>query len=295
MHVKAATPLPRVRVRHVIPAGELQGFVIALGLVGLHAGPADVFHVEQVCDGQGVVPHKFRVETAWGLRCQEPVGRIDLHRLGLKSTALAIGLTGHDQADHVLHVPTGIAEFAGQPIQKLRVRGQLSLGSEVVYRRAEADPKKLGPKPVHDRPGGDRILRRDDPIRQIQSGQAFRLRAFQSAGKERGRRGKDQGASFILPVPPGQDADRKGIGDGLGDEAPRLAIEVGPRLGGQAMGFGGGLRIKGGAEEEASPDQRFLSRGSIAWRGRNDLGQRASSDLKRFQGAQRADRKPHRE
>ena len=208
MRVDAAAPL-RVGVAvHVVTVGKLQRRVVAGGLVGFRARAADVAHVEGPGDVEGVVADKLGLEAAGILRGEQAVGRIGLAQLGAVVAALAVGRARHDEADHLAQVPAAVAEFRREPIEQFRMRRQFTLRTEIVHDRAQADAKIHRPEAIRDRTRGDGILAARDPAREIETGETFVRRAFESAGQKTRRRGRDQRTGLVLPVAAVQQAHR---------------------------------------------------------------------------------------
>ena len=74
--VDAAAPLAGVGVGDVVAIGELEGFVVVVGLIGFDGGAADVFEVEEAGDGEGVVADELGFEAAGILGGEEAIGGI---------------------------------------------------------------------------------------------------------------------------------------------------------------------------------------------------------------------------
>src|SRR5437870_1356349 len=60
-------------------------------------------------------------------------------------------------------------EFARQPVEQLRMRGWNALRAEIILRLHDAPAKILLPNAVHDDPRRQRIVRGDNPTRQIEA------------------------------------------------------------------------------------------------------------------------------
>ena len=95
----------------------MQGLVVAIGLVRLHARATDILGVQEAGDGEGVVTDEFRIQTPGILGSQEAVGGVDVLELRPQAAVLAIRPAGHHEADHALDVPAMVAEFDGQPVE----------------------------------------------------------------------------------------------------------------------------------------------------------------------------------
>ena len=60
----------------IFEIGELEGFVVVVGLIGFDGGAADVFEVEEAGDGEGVVADELGFEAAGILGGEEAIGGI---------------------------------------------------------------------------------------------------------------------------------------------------------------------------------------------------------------------------
>ena len=70
----------------------------------------------------------------------------------------------------MFHVPTGADEFGGEPVEEFGVGGGVALHAKVARRADEAGAEELLPETVHGDAGGERILRIDDPVGEIEAG-----------------------------------------------------------------------------------------------------------------------------
>src|SRR5262249_61621513 len=69
------------------------------------------------------------------------VASVNLRAVRVGRGYLTVGGTGHDQAVEPLERLAAVAELGGQPIEQLRVRGQLAHLAEVVRRVHDATAK----------------------------------------------------------------------------------------------------------------------------------------------------------
>jgi len=129
------------------------------------------------------------------------------------------------------------------------VRGGLALGAKVVERGAEPRAEERGPEPVHDGAGREGIVPGDDPVGEVEAGEAALVGAGPESGKEGGGGGEDELAGLVLPVAPGEDADRQGF-HGLRDHGPGLAVAG---LADRGDGRLGGLRRREERVGEGGP------------------------------------------
>ena len=230
MHVDAASPLLAARTGPVSTIRELQRLIIAVRLVGLRAGPADILEVEGTRNEEGVVAHKLRFESSRILRSQESIRRIGILQLRAQTAALAIRPARHDQADHVLQIPTTVAKLTRKPIEQLGVRGQFTLRTEVVHRRTQADTEELLPQTVHHRARRDRVFLRHDPLGEIEPREPFFRRALALRRQKRRGRRQHPRTGLVLPITSRQHAhlERRGR---LCNQTPRTPFIQIPQRG----------------------------------------------------------------
>ena len=97
-------------VGQVLPRREVEVLPVTVGLVGIHAGAADL-RDEQTADGQGVIAYLLGFQPAAALAGQFAVVRIARSGLRRGLRDLPVGLAGDDQADHVLDIPAAVHEL----------------------------------------------------------------------------------------------------------------------------------------------------------------------------------------
>ena len=66
-----------------------------------------------------------------------------------------------------LHREAARNQLSGEPLQKLRMRRLVTSDSEIVLRLDKAETKKTLPPPVDGHAMRERVLRVDEPARQI--------------------------------------------------------------------------------------------------------------------------------
>lgn len=225
VRVDAAAVLVRALVRGVVAVGELEPGVVVCGLIGFD-GRAARGKVEEPGDGEGVVADGFGFETSRVLGGEPAVERVGFAGGGVWLGGLAIGMAGDDETDHSAEVPVG-HEFSGEPVEEFRVGGGFALGAEVVGLGAEAGAEELPPEPVHDDACGERVLRGNDPVGEVET----RERAlFIGLGEEAGGEGRCDRAGFVLPVAAGEDADGERVRGAFGDHDLSEAVAGGGDL-----------------------------------------------------------------
>ena len=87
--------------------------------------------------------------------------RVTVHRGGLEE-----GLAGHDQAEHVLHIPTTLDKLHRQPVEQFGVRRRFTPDAEVFLGRDDPATQQLGPKTVHGDPGDQGVFVAHQPLRE---------------------------------------------------------------------------------------------------------------------------------
>ena len=95
------------------------------GWYGLTLGPP-ILRDQQAAGGQGVVADHLGVHAEARAARQQPVLRVLLQLLGRRDGRLAVGGRRDQQLEELLHVPAGLAELDGQPVEQLGVRRQLA-------------------------------------------------------------------------------------------------------------------------------------------------------------------------
>ena len=130
------------------------------------AGAAD-FRNEQTGDDEGIVPHEFGFNAPAALTGQLAVVGVAGAQVPRRGRDLPVGVAVDDEADHVLHVPAAVHEFAGQPVEKFGVHRRLALHAKIVQHPGQARAKELFPKAVHKDPGRERVFAGNDPLGKI--------------------------------------------------------------------------------------------------------------------------------
>ena len=198
--VKSSAVLAFAWIGLIISHGKVEIFPIAIGLIGADAGAPD-FGNEETGNGEGIIANEFGIDAEAALAGEFAVVRIGGEEFRGDRGDLAVGVTGDDAADHPLHIPAAVHEFAGEPIEEGGVGGGFSLGAEVIEHLAEAGTEELFPETIHDRASGEGIFAGDQPLGEIESGG---IAAFDFwLGEVVGEGGFDHLPGFIHPVPSG--------------------------------------------------------------------------------------------
>ena len=82
---------------------------------------------------------------------------------------LPVGRRFHDQPVHVLHAPTAVPKFRGEPVEQLRVSGPFALRTEIGRSRNQTGPEQCLPHAIDRYACGERIVLGDDPSCQVKS------------------------------------------------------------------------------------------------------------------------------
>ncbi len=91
------------------------------GLVGFHAGTADLLH-KQSAGLQGDIAKHFRIHAESRPMRKQQIPRILGKLLGSRCRTLPVRGRHDHQLVHVLDVPSALAEFDGEPIKQLGMR-----------------------------------------------------------------------------------------------------------------------------------------------------------------------------
>ena len=211
-------PLPDCVHRPPVAAGAGIGFVSpevavlarlvpdAIRHPGPHAWSAERRHEQargsqrRIADGLAWQPDPVRPS-------QQPVGRILGELLGRHGRLLPVGAARQHHLDEGLHVPglgrlpvhgrhrARFHELRRQPVEQFRVARILCLAAEVFARLHQARAEEPFPHPVHPHPCRERVVPRDDPLRQRQP---IGLRALRQPRQKRRQRGLDLVAPFVV-------------------------------------------------------------------------------------------------
>ena len=96
------------------------------------------------------------------------IGGVDVKRIFGHDGGLA-KCAGSDQAfEHLLDIPAVAHEFAGEPIEQLRVGGGAALQAKILACFHDAAAKNQLPPVIDDGPGSQRVPGIDDPARQAE-------------------------------------------------------------------------------------------------------------------------------
>ena len=82
---------------------------------------------------------------------------------------LAVGLTGQDNFLKGFDLPAGLAEFDGEPIEQILVRGAVALHAEVFGGAHDALAEELLPLAVDLHAGGQRVFGTEEPLREAEA------------------------------------------------------------------------------------------------------------------------------
>ncbi len=185
-------------------------------MVGPDGGAADVAD-EESGEGEGVVADELGIDAPAGLAGEKPVVGVTGDEVARGDGGTAVGLAVHDEPDHVLHVPAGVAELAGKPVKEGGVGRGLALRAEVVEDLGKAGAEELLPEAVHDDAGGEGVFRGEEPVGKVETVE-LSWGGLVAGGEGDRERGLHHVAGFDHPVAAWEDADGAGLAT-FGDDA----------------------------------------------------------------------------
>ena len=124
------------------------------------------FTAKQPAHRERLIADHFRRETKTRAPRQQSVVRVVRQCFRRDPRRLAISRRHHHQLEQVFHIPAAFAEFHGQPIQQLRMRGRIALTTEIFTRADDTGTKNRFPKQIRDDPRHQRVLRVRQPSRE---------------------------------------------------------------------------------------------------------------------------------
>ena len=203
-------------------------------LVRHHARPADLL-AQEAGDRQGVVPHLLGADPEPRRPVQQAVVRVGIGDRPVEGGRLPIGVRQGDLADQSLHIPTRLHEVDRQPVEQFGVGGVIALGAEIAERFDDAGAEHLGPNPVDEHPGRQRMLLRHQPPGQVEPGGLLPGQGPVSRGFQFRERGRHPPADFLAlleEIATKQDERLAGLRHLLGDQRVRDGV------------FGVGLQLR---------------------------------------------------
>ena len=169
--VEAATVERLATVAFVIARGAPRhgdGLPDPLGLVGLHARAADLSDEKPTGREGGIADH-LTVHPETRAAREQAVRRVALDLCARGGRALPVGRAGDDEFHQPLHVPAALAEFDGEPVEKLGVRWSVAHDAEILGRFDESGAENFLPEAVHRHARGERVCGRDKPLREAET------------------------------------------------------------------------------------------------------------------------------
>ena len=113
-----------------VRAGKADDVPDVLGLIGASAG-ATSFGGECAAGGEGVIADHFGVHAEARASAEEGVGAVEFEFSRGGDGGLAIGSGRDDEFEELLGIPTGFAEFDGEPVEQFGVAGGGAHDAEV--------------------------------------------------------------------------------------------------------------------------------------------------------------------
>ena len=124
--------------------------------------------VELATHGEHGVTHRLGLEPALAHPPDQNVIRVDLVGPGVEPGIELIGATEHELADQCLDRPAVLHERDSQVVEQLGMARRLPGCPEVVGRRDQSATEQMQPDAVDHDAGGERVLRRRQPVRQLE-------------------------------------------------------------------------------------------------------------------------------
>ena len=137
-------------------------------LVRTHAGAAD-FVGEQSTDEERVVADEFALNAKARTAGVEEILGITFEQWRRDARALAIGRAGDELLERAFHVPAGLHEIDGEPVEHFLMRGQVALRAEILGRAHESLAEANLPEAIHRDARGERMLGLHEPLREAEA------------------------------------------------------------------------------------------------------------------------------
>ena len=148
----------------------------------------------------------------------------------------------------MLHIPAGLAEFDGKPVEQLRVGRPLALVPQIVEHHRQALAEKLLPQAVGKLPGNQRIFLIGKPFREVEAVEAGAVVSHRRVRQEPGH-GRQHHFPRVHPSSAGQEVRHGNFLriHRLGDDGMGVARAAGDHQVAQfSIGFGqAGIRRRG--------------------------------------------------
>ena len=126
-----APPILRVAaIDRVVARRKIQILPVAIRLVGLHAGPANLRR-QQPADRQRRVAHPLRLEAGSALPRVLTIIRVSRELRRRRGGNLAVSRARDDHAHELFHVPAVLHKFAREPIEQRSVGRRFALRAEI--------------------------------------------------------------------------------------------------------------------------------------------------------------------
>ncbi len=127
------------------------------------------FQVQLPVDGQDRIANFLGTEPPHVEVREQIVGRIRGQSLFAATRRHLIRAGEHDQPVQRLEPPARLDQFAGQPIEQLRMRRRRAQVAEIVRRTDDAAAEMMLPDAIGHHPGRELVVRRSEPIGQLQT------------------------------------------------------------------------------------------------------------------------------
>ena len=125
--------------------------------------------IEQTRRGERLVAdHPGRQPEPRTARQPTIVGIALVHRRRDHHRTALVCLARHHRPQQMLHIPARLHELRRQPVQQFRLHGTFALHPEILRGFHQTDAEEHLPETVHGDPGGQGMIPRNQPLRQIE-------------------------------------------------------------------------------------------------------------------------------
>ena len=154
--------------------------------------------VQQTGNRERIVAHKLGVQSVPRAVCEQAVLTVFFQMLRRDARRLPICSRHQHLLDDTLQIPVAL-KIRSEPVEQFRVARPFALVAEIVHRLYQSRAENDRPPAIHGDACGERVLRRHQPIREIEARVAFAVRRRGiECGKKSGRHRGDLFAVLIV-------------------------------------------------------------------------------------------------
>ena len=166
--VKAAAPAVFAGAGHPV-AGAAEGD--AQAQVGAHRpdGFAEHLGAEEAAHGERLVAEHLAGGTEARAAGDQTIVGVAFVALRIARGGLAVGAGVQEEREHLLRIPAAGDELAREPVEQLRMDGQVALAAELLARTHDAHAEDRFPETVHRDARGERVVAADDPAGETET------------------------------------------------------------------------------------------------------------------------------